>query len=132
VSSASSATPPTPPRSEPEPGVEDATRRTRLANERTYLAWWRTGLTSLAVAVGVGRIAPDVASGARWPYEVAGAGFAAIGVVLLWIGYARTRAVEDALDRGEFAPLGNRLPLLLMIGGAALGVATFLIVVFAR
>src|SRR5437870_13076633 len=29
----------------------DATRRTRLANERTYLAWWRTGLTSLAVSL---------------------------------------------------------------------------------
>jgi uncharacterized membrane protein YidH (DUF202 family) len=26
--------------------VSDATRRTRLANERTYLAWWRTGLAS--------------------------------------------------------------------------------------
>jgi uncharacterized membrane protein YidH (DUF202 family) len=26
----------------------DASRRTRLANERTELAWWRTGLTALA------------------------------------------------------------------------------------
>ena len=132
MSSASSATPPTPPRSGRETGVEDATRRTRLANERTYLAWWRTGLTSLAVAVGVGRIAPDVSNGARWPYELTGAGFAAVGIVLLWLGYSRTRAVESALDRGEFAPLGNRLPLLLLAGGAALGVATFLIVLFAR
>jgi uncharacterized membrane protein YidH (DUF202 family) len=82
--------------------------------------------------VGVGRIAPDVSNGARWPYEVVGAGFAAIGVLLLWIGYSRTRAVEQALERGEFAPLGNRLPLALLIGGAALGVATFLIVLFAR
>lgn len=31
--------------------ARDATRRTRLANERTYLAWWRTGLMSFA-AVG--------------------------------------------------------------------------------
>jgi putative membrane protein len=130
VSSASSATPPTPPRR--EPGVEDATRRTRLANERTYLAWWRTGLTSLAVAVAVGRIAPDVANGVRWPYEVVGAGFAAIGIVVLGVGYTRTRAVEEALDRGGFAPLGSRLPLLLSVAGAALGVATFLIVLFAR
>ena len=35
----------------------DATRRTRLANERTYLAWWRTGLTAFAVSFGAGRIA---------------------------------------------------------------------------
>ena len=73
-------------------------RRTQLAVERTYLAWWRTGLTSLAVAVGVGRIAPDVSNGARWPYELVGAGFAAVGVLLLWIGYSRTRA--DRYEHG--------------------------------
>jgi len=27
--------------------VQDATRRTRLSNERTYVAWWRGGLTAL-------------------------------------------------------------------------------------
>jgi putative membrane protein len=130
VSSASSATPPTPPAR--ESGVEDATRRTRLANERTYLAWWRTGLTALAVAVGVGRIAPDVSNVERWPYEVVGAGFAVLGVVFLALGYARTRTVEQALDRGEFVPLGPRLPLTLLVAGLALGVATILIVVLAR
>jgi putative membrane protein len=34
--------------------AQDATRRTLLANERTYLAWWRTGLTSLAVSLAAG------------------------------------------------------------------------------
>jgi uncharacterized membrane protein YidH (DUF202 family) len=33
-----------------ERAVQDAIRRTRLANERTYLAWWRSGLTALAVS----------------------------------------------------------------------------------
>ena len=33
----------------------DATRRTHLATERTELAWWRTGLTALAVAYGSAR-----------------------------------------------------------------------------
>ncbi|MGZ5314068.1 MAG: DUF202 domain-containing protein, partial [Solirubrobacterales bacterium] len=40
--------------------ARDATRRTRLANERTQLAWWRTGLTALAVAVGIGRVIPEL------------------------------------------------------------------------
>ncbi|HEX6762590.1 MAG TPA: DUF202 domain-containing protein [Gaiellaceae bacterium] len=41
-----------------ETGVEDATRRTRLANERTYLAWWRTGLTvGVVVLLGLAVIA---------------------------------------------------------------------------
>jgi putative membrane protein len=56
-------------------GAQDATRRTRLANERTYLAWWRTGLTSLAVSLGAGKLIPALAPGVRWPYTVAGIGF---------------------------------------------------------
>jgi putative membrane protein len=47
----------------------DATWRTRLANERTYLAWWRTGLTAVAVAFGAGKLVPEVAGGTQWPYE---------------------------------------------------------------
>ena len=31
--------------------TDDYTHRTLLANERTYLAWWRTGLTALTVAL---------------------------------------------------------------------------------
>jgi putative membrane protein len=115
-----------------EPGIEDATRRTRLANERTYLAWWRTGLTSIAVAIGIGRIAPEVSNLTRWPYEVVGAGFGLLGIAFIWFGYARARAVEDALDRGSFAPVGVRLPLALVAAGGVLGAAVVLIVIFAH
>ena len=49
--------------------VADATRRTLLASERSELAWWRTGLTALAVALGVGRVVPELnRSAVRWPY----------------------------------------------------------------
>jgi putative membrane protein len=115
-----------------EPGIEDATRRTRLANERTYLAWWRTGLTSIAVAIGIGRIAPEISNLTRWPYEVVGAGFGLLGIAFIWLGYARARAVEDALDRGSFAPVGTRLPLALVAAGGVLGAAVVLIVIFAH
>lgn len=30
-------------------------RRTHLANERTYMARWRTGLTAFAVVLGAGK-----------------------------------------------------------------------------
>jgi uncharacterized membrane protein YidH (DUF202 family) len=50
------------------PDAVDATRRTHLASERTELAWWRTGLAALAVAVGVGRVVPGLDRGAtHWP-----------------------------------------------------------------
>jgi putative membrane protein len=100
--------------------ARDATRRTRLANERTYLAWWRTGLTSLAVSLGAGKLIPALAPGARWPYTVAGIGFALVG--LIFIGYAsvRHRRVEQALDRGEFTPPEDRLIAALAVVGVAL------------
>ena len=52
-----------------EPQVADATRRTRLANERTYLAWLRSALTALAVAIGAGKIVPGVTDGSSRPFS---------------------------------------------------------------
>jgi putative membrane protein len=112
---------------EREPGVEDASRRTRLASERTYLAWWRTGMTALAVAVGVGRLTPALTHGARWPYEVVGTGFGLLGVAFIVAAYARSRAVETALDRGGYARLPDSLSLALTLAGLALGAATVLL-----
>jgi len=50
----------------------DATRRTRLANERTYLAWWRTGLTALAVSFAVGKLVPELSVLEAGDYPEAG------------------------------------------------------------
>ena len=74
-----------------EPGVEDATRRTRLANERTFLAWWRTGLTSFAVCIGIDRVVPATADVTHWPYEVVGAAFGVLGIAL---GYSLWRTAR--------------------------------------
>ena len=38
----------------------DASRRTRLAGERTMLAWLRTALTALAVGLAAGKIVPEL------------------------------------------------------------------------
>src|SRR6476660_9448513 len=112
-----------------EPGVEDATRRTRLANERTYLAWWRTGLTALAVAVGIGRIVPEVAKTTRWPYELLGVGYGALGVAFIAAGFTRTREIERALDTGGFAPLRSGVLVAFTAAGIVLGVATVVVFV---
>ena len=65
--------------------AHDATRRTRLANERTYLAWWRTGLTTFAVSVAAGKLVPELSSGAAWPFEAIGVAFAVVGTAR-WSG----------------------------------------------
>jgi putative membrane protein len=113
---------------EPFDEARDATRRTRLANERTYLAWWRSGLTSLAVAVGAGKIAPEVTGGSSWPYQILGAGFALLGVTFVAYGFVRQRAVENALREGKFAPLDVRISLTLTVATMILGIATVVLV----
>ncbi|HSL64140.1 MAG TPA: DUF202 domain-containing protein [Gaiellaceae bacterium] len=70
---------------EPIDEARDPTRRTRLANERTFLAWWRSGLTAFAVAIGAGKLVPAVADDVEpWPYELLGSGFGALGAALSW------------------------------------------------
>jgi len=114
---------------ESEPGVVDATRRTRLANERTYLAWLRTALTAMAVGIGVGRIVPGVTNVTRWPFEVVGGGFALFGVVVIAYGSLRFLRVEHALDAGRFAPLQVKAAVGLAAVGTVLGIGTLAIVV---
>ncbi len=106
----------------------DATRRTRLANERTYLAWWRTGLTALAVSLGAGRLIPALTAGSQWPYTVVGAAFALIGVVFIGYASVRHRQVERALARGEFAGPDDRLTGALAVVGVVLGLLILAIV----
>ncbi len=106
----------------------DVTRRTRLANERTYLAWWRSGLTALAVSLGVGKLAPGLVEGAEWPYEVVGIGYAALGLAFLVYGERRRRHVERELASGRFPPLEARVALALTCSGVALALATVLVI----
>ena len=94
-------------------GAEDALRRTRLANERTYLAWWRTGLTTFAVSLAAGKLVPELSTGATWPFEVIGIAFGLVGVCMIAYAYDRQKRVEEALERGDYAPFGRRAGSLL-------------------
>ena len=104
--------------------AQDATRRTRLANERTYLAWWRTGLTSIAVSLAAGRVVPTLSHRTAWPYEIVGAGFAVLGVACILNAYQREREIDRALEEGRFARMDPRSTQLLTAFGVILGVLT--------
>jgi putative membrane protein len=102
----------------------DATRRTRLANERTFLAWLRTALTALAVGVAAGKIIPGVAHVTRWPFEILGVGFAVLAVVLVVYGAQRFFRVERALTTGDFDPFPTKNAIALAGIVGVLGIAT--------
>jgi inner membrane protein YidH len=107
----------------------DAIRRTRLAAERTELAWWRTALTSIAVAVGVGRVVPELSgTSTEWPYVVVGIGFALYSVTLFWYGSIRSRQVERAVDEGTMITSSRDQARWLMLFGTALCVATVVLI----
>jgi putative membrane protein len=110
--------------------ARDATRRTRLANERTYLAWWRTGLTAFAVAFGAGKLLPELTKGTKWPYEVLGVGFGLVGVAFVLQGYFRQRRIEEALERGDYVPFDRREAFAFAVIGATLGLATVVVVIW--
>jgi putative membrane protein len=103
----------------------DASRRTYLAGERTQLAWWRTGLTALAVALGVGRVVPELnGTATRWPYVIAGVGFALWGIFAIAYGTANREAMEKALRQGRFHEAPTWPLRTLSLTGIALGLLT--------
>ena len=108
--------------------TDSADRRTKLAVERTYLAWWRTGLTTFAVALGAGKLVPELSGGAAWPYETIGVGFALVGMLFIAYAYVRQKRVEEALARGDYAPFEARAGLVFAALGVVLGLATIAVV----
>lgn len=99
----------------------DATRRTRLANERTYLAWWRTGLTSFAVSLATGKLVPELSDGPSWSYTILGVVFALLGSFFIIYALRRQRAVERAVDAGIYVGPDDRVLAVLSIVGAVVG-----------
>ena len=69
----------------------DQARRTSMAAERTWLAWWRTALAASAGALAVGRFAPELLDVAAWPYVLLGCGYASLAIGLLVVGALRQR-----------------------------------------
>ena len=108
--------------------VVDATRRTRLALERTYLAWWRTGLTTFAVALAAGKLVPELSAGTAWPFEALGVAFGLVGLLFIAYAYLRQKRVEEALARGGYAPFDTRAGLAFAALGVLLGVGTIVVI----
>jgi putative membrane protein len=93
------------PPKEDSPLADSAPRRTWLAAERTYLAWLRTGLGALGLALAVGRLLPALVDADHVAFGLLGAGFAALGVFLLVLAAYRAQRTRAALAAGRPLPL---------------------------
>ena len=110
----------------------DATRRTRLANERTYLAWWRTGLTAFAVSLGAGRLVPAVAGGPQALYSAVGVLFAVLGVLVIAYGRQRGREVDDAISEGSYRRADERLLTFIAVMASIGGLMLIILIILGR
>ena len=112
---------------DPERGIGDDAKRTYLAEERTLLAWWRSGLAALAVAIAVGRLVPALLHVAALPFVMLGIGYGLVGLALVVMGARRDRAVRSALAEGRFEPLDSRAVVAVTGAFVVLGFATLVL-----
>jgi uncharacterized membrane protein YidH (DUF202 family) len=102
----------------------DPTRRTYLAQERTLLAWWRTALGTLAVAVAIGSILPKLSHQPKGPFIGLGAGYAALSIWFVLLGARRQRANDHALAERRYVRLERGMVTALTLYMTVLVVAT--------
>jgi inner membrane protein YidH len=107
-----------------DPADVDATRRTYLAAERTWLAWWRSGIATATAAIAVGGVVPHLVGGSRAPYVVLGAGYALLSIAMFVVGGRRQTAVERALGRGDYEGIPPHHVAGFTVAGAVLAIGT--------
>jgi putative membrane protein len=112
-----------------DPLKESAPRRTLLAAERTYLAWLRTGMGSIGVALAVGRLVPVLLGSSHLAYAWLGAGYGVLGIFLIGYALLRAKRVSDALRANADIALDWWALALATTLGLTLAVATIVMII---
>jgi putative membrane protein len=107
----------------------DYSRRTLLANERTFLAWWRTGLTALTAGIAAAQIVPELSDAKhRWPFTAVGMALCAIGTLCIVYGQWRRIAVDRAIRAGDFAEPSAVVTTVITAAGALIGIGLLVVI----
>jgi len=109
------------------PDISNPNRaRDHLANERTFLAWLRTGIATIVFGFAIGRFSialreflklqgdPAVTPGlTTWLGITSALG----GVLLIFVGLRRYRKTKVQLDSDSFEPAGSVIDLVSYLLG---------------
>lgn len=108
------------------PGGTDPDPRFSLANERTFLAWIRTGLALIAGGIAIeGFLAQTLVTPVRTAFVLV---LLALGIAVSGGAGVRWLRVERAMRNGIPLPFPVLVPLLAV--GAVLAAALVLVIVF--
>ena len=99
--------------------------RFTLANERTLLAWLRTGLALVAGGVAVAQFVPDL--GVRWGSSAVAVALVLTGLFAALGGYQRWRRNERAIEADRPLPRSRVLPAVVTAVAAVLVVVLVLV-----
>jgi putative membrane protein len=105
--------------------MADPQTRTRdlLANERTFLAWLRTGATVMVLGLAIAKFGEEGAQALA-----AGALLVVVGAVGVLEGARRRARVEAAIENDEPIPVGGELAAALVLVVAVLVALVLLLV----
>ena len=115
-----------------DPKFKSDRARDHLANERTFLAWVRTGAAIVVFGFAIGRFSiamRQLSAFSGHPIRTAGvsvwmgASSIVAGVVLVFAGMLRYRKTRAQLDSGTFEPAGlgvDLVTILTVVFGLAL------------
>jgi putative membrane protein len=99
--------------------------RFTLANERTLLAWLRTGLALAAGGVAVVTYAPDL--GVHWGSAAVALALVVIGLATGLAGYQRWQANEKAIDDDRPLPASRQIPAVAAAVAAVVVIVAVLV-----
>ncbi|WP_349368231.1 DUF202 domain-containing protein [Salinarimonas sp.] len=84
--------------------------RTRLANERTLAAWWRTAMAAIAAAVVFPRLFSEIEP--DWLIRAGATVLAFVALLMLGVGWRRYSVTTRRIGANHVGPF-SRLPLAI-------------------
>ncbi len=103
--------------------------RTILANERTFAGWMRTGMASLAVAVGLKAVFGDFEP--TWMAKSVASLFVIAALLIFWSAAAQSLKAQKRISSHATAPQSARkmfaLALIMSVGSLATGAILWLL-----
>jgi putative membrane protein len=110
--------------SDPAPVDADSRARTHLANERTFLAWFRTGITLVALGLAAAQFLSAKSPSGSAVVRVLASVVIGTGAFLVVVGMVRYREGRQRIDEAAFRPAWRSITIAASAAlvTAALGV----------